>query len=90
MFKKLSDKVLPLYVKAQVAAGRVKDRFGLACQRTREGVAFEEGQGFTEYIIIIAGVLLIGAAIFVLFRTIRSKYQAANSSVSSIPITGGF
>jgi hypothetical protein len=83
MLTKLSERILPLLGKAQA-------RFELARVRVETGTAFEEGQGFTEYIIIIAGVLLIGAAIFVLFRTIRSKYEAANSSVSSIPITGGF
>ena len=79
-----------LHEKAFSMLWKVRSRFELARTRVEAGTAFDEGQGFTEYIIIIAGVLLIGAAIFVLFRTIRGKYEAANSSISSIPITGGF
>jgi hypothetical protein len=35
-------------------------------------------------------VLLIGAAIFVMFRTIRNKYQSANSAIDSLPMEGGW
>jgi hypothetical protein len=90
MVNKLSDKALSLYVKAQVAISRVRERFDRAYRHAREGTAFESGQGFTEYIVIIAGVLLIGSAIFVMFRTIRSKYQSANSAIGSLPVQGGW
>jgi len=90
MLVKLNEQALALYVRARSGAGRARDRFRLACRRAREGAAFEEGQGFTEYIIIIAGVLLIGAAIFLMFRTIRNKYQSANSAIDSLPMEGGW
>ena len=90
MFERVNRKALSLYVRGQTALERTKARFSRACRHARQGTAYEAGQGFTEYIIIIAGVLLIGAAIFVLFRTIRSKYESANSSVGGIPITSGW
>jgi hypothetical protein len=90
MFNKLGKKALSLYVKGRSTVSRARERYRLACQRVRSGAAFEEGQGFTEYIIIIAGVLLIGSAIFVVFRTIRTKYESANSAIGGLPVEGSW
>jgi len=90
MFEKLNVMAQGAYVKGRAVLQRAADRFALACRRVSAAETFEEGQGFTEYIIIIAGVLLIGAAIFVLFRTIRNKYEQANSAVESLPVEGGW
>jgi hypothetical protein len=90
MFEELNQKALVWYTKARTAAGRVKHRFCLACRRANTGSASEAGQGFVEYIIIIGGVLLIGAAIFIAFRVIRTKYIDASSAIQSLPIEGGW
>ena len=47
----------------------------------------EEGQGLLEYIIAIAGVFVVAAAVLALYRAIRDKYGQATNSVNSLSIT---
>ena len=49
-------------------------------------LAREEGQGMLEYIIILAGVLLVAAAVIVLYNRIKSKYEDAGNAVQGIQI----
>jgi len=46
----------------------------------------EAGQGLLEYIIAIAGVFLVAAAVLALYRAIQAKYGEATSSVNSVSI----
>jgi len=90
MLEKLSQKAVWLNGKARQAVARARHRFHLAWQRASTGTSWEAGQGFVEYIIIVAGVLLVGAAIFVAFRVIRNKYMDASSALQGLPVDGGW
>ena len=90
MFEELSQRAIVWHGKAQRTVGRARARFYLACRRAGAGTASQAGQGFVEYIIIVAGVLLVGAAIFVAFRVIRNKYIDASSALQGLPVDGGW
>lgn len=78
-------------IKAQNAVAAVKARTDLAMRRVRTNTAFDEqGQGLTEYIIAIAGVLIIGGAVFALIRAVARKYTQAQGAVDSLPVSGGW
>ncbi len=47
----------------------------------------EEGQGLLEYIIAIAGVFVVAAAVMALYRAIQGKYGEATNSVNSLGIS---
>jgi len=47
----------------------------------------EEGQGLLEYIIAIAGVFVVAAAVMALYRAIQGKYGEATSSVNALGIS---
>ena len=53
----------------------------------KQALAREEGQGLLEYIIGIAGVFVVAAAVLALYRAIRGKYGEATNSVNSLTIT---
>ena len=55
--------------------------------RVKQALAREEGQGLLEYIIGIAGVFVVAAAVMALYRAIRGKYGEATNSVNSLTIT---
>jgi len=55
--------------------------------RVKQALAREEGQGLLEYIIGIAGVFVVAAAVLALYRAIRGKYGEATNSVNSLSIT---
>ena len=55
--------------------------------RVQQALAREEGQGLLEYIIGIAGVFVVAAAVLALYRAIRGKYGEATNSVNSLTIT---
>ncbi len=55
--------------------------------RVKQALAREEGQGLLEYIIGIAGVFVVAAAVLALYRAIRGKYGEATNSVNSLTIT---
>lgn len=55
--------------------------------QVRTALAREEGQGLLEYIIAIAGVFVVAAAVLALYRAIRTKYGQATNSVNSLSIT---
>ncbi len=55
--------------------------------RVKQALAREEGQGLLEYIIGIAGVFVVAAAVLALYRAIRVKYGEATNSVNSLTIT---
>lgn len=56
-------------------------------RRIAEAVCREEGQGLLEYIIAIAGVFVVAAAVLALYRAIQAKYGEATSSVNSLGIS---
>jgi hypothetical protein len=92
MFNALNEATLPLYVGAQTVFWNARDRFKLAFGRVRTNTAFsdEEGQGLLEYIIAIAGVLIIGGAVFALIRVIKGKYEDAGSAIGDMPVEGNW
>ncbi len=47
----------------------------------------ETGQGLLEYIIAIAGVFVVAAAVLALYRAIQAKYGEATGSVNSLGIS---
>ena len=55
--------------------------------RVKQALAREEGRGLLEYIIGIAGVFVVAAAVLALYRAIRGKYGEATNSVNSLTIT---
>ena len=55
--------------------------------RINAALGREEGQGLLEYIIAIAGVFVVAAAVLALYRAIRDKYGQATNSVNSLSIT---
>ncbi len=55
--------------------------------RVKQALAREEGQGLLEYIIGIAGVFVVAAAVLALYRAIRGKYGQATTSVNALTIT---
>ncbi len=61
----------------------------LALRQGRVGAALarEEGQGLLEYIIAIAGVFVVAAAVLALYRAIQGKYGQATNSVNSLSIS---
>ena len=46
----------------------------------------EEGQGFVEYLILLAVALMIGAAVFAVGRYIKQKYVDAGNAVQGIQV----
>ena len=46
----------------------------------------EDGQGLLEYIIAIAGVFVVAAAVMALYRAIQGRYGEATNSVNSLQI----
>ena len=77
-----------LRVSQRLAAHPIVQRLS-ALQRgqMRQALAREEGQGLLEYIIGIAGVFVVAAAVMALYRAIRGKYGEATNSVNSLTIT---
>ena len=59
-----------------------------ALQQRRLSAALgrEAGQGLLEYIIAIAGVFIVAAAVLALYRAIQAKYGEATNSVNSVSI----
>jgi len=77
-------------IQVQNAVANAKARFSTTLYRVRNPALGEEGQGLTEYIIGIVGVITIGAAVFVLIRTIAAKYGEAGGAIDSLPVSGGW
>ncbi len=77
-----------LRVSQRLAAHPIVRRL-VALQRgqVKQALAREEGQGLLEYIIGIAGVFVVAAAVLALYRAIRTKYGQATTSVNSLTIT---
>ena len=77
-----------LRVSQRLAAHPVARRLSaLQRGRVKQALAREEGQGLLEYIIGIAGVFVVAAAVLALYRAIRGKYGEATNSVNSLTIT---
>lgn len=45
---------------------------------------FARGQGYTEYIVLLAGVLAIAAIIYSVVQTIGNVYQAKQRDIQSL------
>ena len=72
----------------QATAHPVARRWAAVCQgRIRTALAREEGQGLLEYIIAIAGVFVVAAAVLALYRAVQGKYGEATTSVNSLSIS---
>ncbi len=65
----------------------VRRLYALQQGRVKQALAREEGQGLLEYIIGIAGVFVVAAAVLALYRAIRGKYGQATTSVNALTIT---
>jgi hypothetical protein len=77
-----------LRVQNRIAAHPVLRRYqALRRRRLAEALCREEGQGLLEYIIAIAGVFVVAAAVLALYRAIQAKYGQATSSVNSLGIS---
>ncbi len=77
-----------LRVSQRLAAHPVVRRLSaLQRGRVKQALAREEGQGLLEYIIGIAGVFVVAAAVLALYRAIRGKYGQATTSVNALTIT---
>ena len=46
------------------------------------------GQGYTEYIVLLAGVLALAGVVYYVLGGLRTKYQAAGDSIDSLPEAG--
>lgn len=80
--------LLALRCRNRVAAHPVARRLQALRQgRIGPALAREEGQGLLEYIIAIAGVFVVAAAVLALYRAIQAKYGEATTSVNSLSIT---
>jgi len=90
IIQKTNDVVTLTYLRAsqRLAAHPVARRLSaLQRGRVKQALAREEGQGLLEYIIGIAGVFVVAAAVLALYRAIRGKYGEATNSVNSLTIT---
>jgi len=88
--QRTQDTVTLTYLRAsqRLAAHPVARRLSaLQRGRVKQALAREEGQGLLEYIIGIAGVFVVAAAVLALYRAIRGKYGEATNSVNSLTIT---
>ena len=45
----------------------------------------DSGQGFIEYVVLVSLVLFAATATYELFRTIRARFEAANTRLQSLP-----
>jgi len=88
--QRTQDTVTLTYLRAsqRLAAHPIARRLSaLQRGRVKQALAREEGQGLLEYIIGIAGVFVVAAAVLALYRAIRGKYGEATNSVNSLTIT---
>jgi hypothetical protein len=46
----------------------------------------KEGQTFFEYIVLVSLAIMVSAAAYMLYQTIRDRFQAANARIQSIPL----
>jgi len=77
-----------LRVQNRISGSPVVRRYqALRQRRLAEVVRREEGQGLLEYIIAIAGVFVVAAAVLALYRAIQAKYGEATNSVNSLSIS---
>ena len=77
-----------LRVQNRIAEHPVTRRYrALRQRRPADAVRREEGQGLLEYIIAIAGVFVVAAAVLALYRAIQAKYGEATNSVNSLSIS---
>ena len=88
MFEEIRDKANNLANKANDLALAALVRYhaarSAARQRIAEVIGGEQGDGYVQYLIILAGVLFVGAAVFGLFKIIQGRFEAAGSSVGNI------
>ena len=92
----MNEKALRKYLQAKLALQealethpRIHDLLRREARLLRgdaTALAREEGQGMLEYIIILAGVLLVAAAVIVVFNRIKGKYEDAGNAVQGIQI----
>ncbi len=46
----------------------------------------KEGQTFFEYIVLVSLAIMVSAAAYALYVTIKNRFQAANTRIQSIPL----
>lgn len=87
--QRTTDTVTLIYLRVsqRLAAQPVVQRLR-ALQRGQlsQALGREEGQGLLEYIVAIAGVFVVAAAVLALYRAIRTKYGQATTSVNAVTI----
>ena len=45
----------------------------------------DSAQGFIEYVVLVSLVLFAATATYALFQTIRTRFEAANARLQSLP-----